>query len=310
MVDRVLTALFASDLDKLGEEIEARARHDLQNSTCSDTVGHEEFSLSGDQFEVFEVRSPLSRRQLTLLSSPLLYKDHFLRPLLEMASVNDLWTAPVVNAYHDLSPSSPSQSSGLILTLFQLSAAPLSSSPPPTHSFTPLIGPSVVTILPDIPLALHATSVSSISTPIMFPSLSVEGEEKAVVIAPTHVRLPVPLHCSYPPHCPQIQNTFWILVSPWSLLTLLPLPALSSPPTPVPIVHTRLLEGFLASLQRFALFLPLSVPNFDPHDVGMVSELLSPKAPSQHDAGGLSPVPPPSQHTNARPSRARRLSGS
>jgi hypothetical protein len=55
MIDIVLTALFASDLDKLGDEIETRATHDLQNSTCSDTVGNEEFFLSGDQFEVFEV---------------------------------------------------------------------------------------------------------------------------------------------------------------------------------------------------------------------------------------------------------------
>jgi hypothetical protein len=184
MIDVVLTALFASDLDKLGEDIETRANHDLQNSTCSDTVGDEEFSLSGDQFEVFEVLPYLFSFSPSAES---LFKDHFIRPLLEMATVNDLWTAPVINAY---SQPSSAHSSGLLLTLFQLSPTPLSSLPPPTHSFIPLVGEqSVVSLLPDIPLALHAIALPSLSTPMLFPSLSLEGEEKAVLIAPTHVSL-------------------------------------------------------------------------------------------------------------------------
>jgi hypothetical protein len=55
MIERMLTALFSEHLDSLAQEIEARANSDLQNSTCSDTIGDDEFALSNELFEVFEV---------------------------------------------------------------------------------------------------------------------------------------------------------------------------------------------------------------------------------------------------------------
>jgi hypothetical protein len=55
MIDRLLNTLFSDHLDRLAQEIEMRANNDLQNSTCSDTIGDDEFSLSNEMFEVFEV---------------------------------------------------------------------------------------------------------------------------------------------------------------------------------------------------------------------------------------------------------------
>jgi hypothetical protein len=51
-----------------------------------------------------------------------------------------------------------------------------------------MIGPTAVTLLPDITLALHALNLTTaLPSPIYFPSLSSGGEDQAVVVAPTHV---------------------------------------------------------------------------------------------------------------------------
>jgi hypothetical protein len=220
--------------------------------------------------------------------------------------VSELWTAPLVNAYQDLISLFSSTEVGLTLTLFQLSSSPLSSSPPPVQNFLSMIGPPVVTLLPDIPLALHALNLTAaLPSPIYLPSLSSHGEENALVVAPTHVS-DIPLALPFVTS-PQIDQVFWILLAPWSLLTSSSFPPLSSPPSPLPSTNTRFLEGLIAALQRFALFLPLSLPGFDPHSVSMVSDLISPRAPNPDDAGALTPAPPMTQTTSRPRGRLSRV---
>lgn len=102
--------------------------------------------------------------------------------------MSDFWTAPVLNAYQDsISDSNLIPLSSLSLTLFQLASIQPQSSPPPVHNFLPMIGPSAVSVLPDIPLALHALNLSKDSSPLLMPSISSDGKEKAVILAPTHV---------------------------------------------------------------------------------------------------------------------------
>ena len=57
--------------------------------------------------------------------------------------------------------------------------------------------------------------------------------------------------------------------------------------------HPRMIESINALIQRFELYLPLQITNFDPYNIQMISELLLPTAPIKSAFGSLTPVPPP-----------------